>query len=102
MRGVLESQAAYAAFIWIKLLSRRNEHKNFLYKFDQEEPDSPSVKGHHSIDEEMQLVLRRLLKKADPEELRTLQRIFCGESQSAKWRVAFTELIEAMQRSVDN
>lgn len=68
----------------------------------QEQPDSPSGKGHHSIDEEMQLVLRRLLKKADPEELRTLQGIFCGESQSAKWRVAFTELIEAMQRSVDN
>jgi hypothetical protein len=35
MRGVLESQAAYAAFIWIKLLSRRNEHKMDWYKFDK-------------------------------------------------------------------
>lgn len=54
----------------------------------QEQPNSPSVKGHHSIDEEILLVLRRLLKKADPEELRTLQRILCGESQNAKWRVS--------------
>ncbi|KAK9937036.1 hypothetical protein M0R45_013853 [Rubus argutus] len=63
--------------------------------------NNPSVEGHHSIDE-MQLVVRRLLKKANPnpEELRTLHRIFCSES--AESRIACAELIEEMQRNVDN
>nr|XP_011460431.1 PREDICTED: probable lysine-specific demethylase JMJ14 isoform X1 [Fragaria vesca subsp. vesca]XP_011460432.1 PREDICTED: probable lysine-specific demethylase JMJ14 isoform X1 [Fragaria vesca subsp. vesca]XP_011460433.1 PREDICTED: probable lysine-specific demethylase JMJ14 isoform X1 [Fragaria vesca subsp. vesca] len=57
--------------------------------------------GEHSINE-TQLVLRRLIEKANPtpEEFRTLHRIF--SSQSVESRVACADLIEEMQRNVDN
>ncbi|XP_062012499.1 lysine-specific demethylase JMJ14-like [Rosa rugosa] len=75
--------------------------KLFGINMTNKEHNQPSVEGHHLIDE-MQLVLRRLLEKANPnpEELRTLHRML--SSQSAEARVACAELIEEMQRNVDN
>lgn len=75
--------------------------KIFGITLTRQDRDNPLVEGDHPT-EEMQLVLRRLLKKADSEELRTLQRVLCSESQSSKWRVAFTSLIEEIQRNVDS
>lgn len=75
--------------------------KIFGITLTRQDRDNPLVEGDHPTGE-MQLVLRRLLKKADSEELRTLQRVLCSESQSSKWRVAFTSLIEEIQRNVDS
>lgn len=60
----------------------------------KQEQDSPSVGGDSLIDKEAKIAVRGLLKKASPEELMTLQRLFCSESQTAELRIAFTALIE--------
>ncbi|KAF3964086.1 hypothetical protein CMV_011590 [Castanea mollissima] len=76
------------------------EEKDFGISLTKHDPDNPSEgPGNNSIDEDAHLVLRGLLKKASPEELRIMHRIFCSESQSSKWRVAFTSLIEEIQKS---
>ncbi|KAM3701025.1 hypothetical protein ACJW31_05G141900 [Castanea mollissima] len=76
------------------------EEKDFGISLTKHDPDNPSEgPGNNSIDEDVHLVLRGLLKKASPEELRIMHRIFCSESQSSKWRVAFTSLIEEIQKS---
>lgn len=73
------------------------QEKDFGISLTKKNQDNPSEgQGNHSIDEE---VLRGLLKKASPEELRIMHRIFCSESQSSQWRVAFTSLIEDIQKS---
>ncbi|KAJ6776549.1 DEMETHYLASE JMJ14-LIKE PROTEIN putative-RELATED [Salix koriyanagi] len=55
--------------------------------------------GHHSVDEDAQLVLRGLFEKASPEELKTMHRILCSDAQSAEQRVAFTTLMEEIQKT---
>ncbi|KAM1213064.1 hypothetical protein PS2_004526 [Malus domestica] len=80
---------------------REMETKVFGVSLTKPDQDCSSVEHHH-LTEEMQLLLRRLLKKADPEELSALQRVFCSESQSAKWRVAFASMIEEIQKHVDS
>ena len=76
------------------------EEKDFGISLTKHDPDNPSEgPGNNSIDEDVHLVLRGLLKKASPEELRIMHRIFCSESQSSKWRVAFTSLMEEIQKS---
>ncbi|CAN4081939.1 unnamed protein product [Withania somnifera] len=56
--------------------------------------------NHCSSDTELQLVLRRLLSKADPEELRILHKILLSGSTSPEWRIAFTTLCQEIQRKV--
>ncbi|KAK9267111.1 hypothetical protein L1049_009530 [Liquidambar formosana] len=77
------------------------ERKTRIFGFDltKQEHDTSTMGGHHSADEEVQGVLRGLLKKANPEELKMMHRIFCSESQSTEWRVAFTTLIEEIQKT---
>ncbi|KAM7524778.1 hypothetical protein LguiA_014680 [Lonicera macranthoides] len=53
-----------------------------------------------SLDEEdIQSILRGLLKKANPQELEIMHRILCSESRSSERRVALTTLIEEIQRT---
>ncbi|KAJ6887305.1 hypothetical protein NC651_027599 [Populus alba x Populus x berolinensis] len=68
---------------------------NFL----TQDPGSLCVGGHHSVDEDVQHVLRGLFKKASPEELKIMHRILCSDAQSAEQRVAFTTLMEEIQKT---
>lgn len=72
-----------------------------LIKQEPEDSNPSSGAGYSLIDEEVKVVVRRLLKKASPEELKTLHRLFCSESQTAEWRVAFKALIEEIQKDVN-
>lgn len=69
--------------------------KLFGINLVKQEQDSPSIGGGDSlIDKEAKIAVRGLLKKASPEELKTLRRLFSSESQTAELRIAFTALIE--------
>ena len=56
---------------------------------------------NQSVNKELQPVLRRLLRKANQEELEMMHRILCSESRSPEWRVALATLTEEMQRIVN-
>ncbi|MCD7465181.1 hypothetical protein HAX54_000746 [Datura stramonium] len=56
--------------------------------------------GDCSSDTNLQLVLRRLLSKADREELRIMHKILCSGSTSPEWRIAFATLCQEIQRKV--
>ncbi|XP_006353027.1 lysine-specific demethylase JMJ18 [Solanum tuberosum] len=56
--------------------------------------------NYSSSNTELQLVLRRLLNKADPEELRIMHKILCSGSTSPEWRIAFATLSQEIQRKV--
>lgn len=64
---------------------------------------NPSVGGGGdcSTDREVSEVVRGMLKKASPDELETLHRIFCSESQTGEWRAVFVAFIEEIQKNVD-
>ncbi|KAF3451197.1 hypothetical protein FNV43_RR07290 [Rhamnella rubrinervis] len=66
------------------------------------EEGNPSVSGagDYSTDKDVPEMLRGLLKKASPEELETLHRIFRSESQAGEWRAAFSSFIEEIQTNV--
>lgn len=64
-----------------------------------QEPGGLFIGGHHSVDEDAQLVLRGLFEKASPEELKTMHRILRSDAQSAEQRVAFTTLMEEIQKT---
>ena len=64
-----------------------------LTKHNQDDP------SHHSVDEEVQVVLRGLFKKASSEELKIMRRILCSEAQSAEWRVAYETLTEEIRKT---
>jgi len=49
--------------------------------------------------EEMKLVLEGLLKKASAEELSTMHKLFSSDAQFTKWRAAFVQLIEEIQKA---
>ncbi|KAL5731560.1 hypothetical protein ACHQM5_004279 [Ranunculus cassubicifolius] len=55
---------------------------------------SPKVDNLHSL-------LEGLFKKANIEELRAMQRVFCSEFRSNDWTVAYRILIEEIQKNVD-
>ncbi|KAF9673117.1 hypothetical protein SADUNF_Sadunf11G0115300 [Salix dunnii] len=63
------------------------------------DPGSLFEAGHHSVDEDVQHVLRGLFKKASPEELKIMHRILCSDMQSTERKVAFTTLMEEIQKS---
>lgn len=50
-------------------------------------------------DDEIRSVFRRLLRKANPEEMEIMHRILCKGSTSPLWRVAFETLTEEIQRN---
>ncbi|PHT89879.1 Lysine-specific demethylase JMJ15, partial [Capsicum annuum] len=56
--------------------------------------------NYRSSDTELQLILRRLLSKADAEELRILHEILCSGSTSPEWQTAFATLTQEIQRKV--
>lgn len=49
--------------------------------------------------EEMKLVLQGFLKKASPDELSAMHKLFSSDAQFTKWRVAFVTLIEEIQKA---
>ncbi|KAA8544808.1 hypothetical protein F0562_019601 [Nyssa sinensis] len=71
----------------------------FGYNLTKQEDTSVIGSGNYSVDEELRTTLRGLLKKANPEELKIMQRILCSESSSPEWRVALTTLTEEIQRT---
>ncbi|KAJ6950592.1 hypothetical protein NC651_004310 [Populus alba x Populus x berolinensis] len=64
-----------------------------------QEPGSLFIGSHRSVDEGVQHVMRGLFKKASPEELKTMHRILRSDAQSAERRVAFTTLMEEIQKT---
>ncbi|KAG5516020.1 hypothetical protein RHGRI_036910 [Rhododendron griersonianum] len=78
-----------------------NQTRLFGFLLKQQEQDL-SLVGSSSkltIHEESQCVIRGLLKKANPEELKTVYRFLCSESRSPEWRAFLTTLTEEMQRN---
>ncbi|XP_042487225.1 lysine-specific demethylase JMJ18-like isoform X2 [Macadamia integrifolia] len=67
-----------------------------LTKFDQNKSES----GIHSVDE-VQSVLGGLFKKANPDELKMLQRVFCSNSCSTEWKAAYRTLNQEMETAID-
>lgn len=55
----------------------------------------------HSF-EEMKLVLEGFLKKATPDELRAMHKLFCSDAQLTRCRAAFLTLIEEIQKRMLN
>ena len=69
--------------------------KLFGINLTKQELDRPTIGGGDGpIDREAKIMVRGLLKKASPEELKTLHRLLCSKTQMAELRVAFTALIE--------
>lgn len=50
--------------------------------------------GHGQSSEDMKSILEGLLRKASPDELSTLRKLFIRDSGNAQWRAAFVEQIE--------
>lgn len=73
--------------------------KIFGYNLTKQEQDNNPINEDFVINEETQIILRRLLKKANPEELKVMQRILCSDTKSAEHRVAFATLIEEIQKT---
>lgn len=72
---------------------------NFGTNLTTQDPDTLSIGGHNSADEQVQHVLQGLFKKASPEELQIMHRIFCSKVQGAEWRLAFATLMEEIQKT---
>ena len=82
--------------------TREKNTKLFGFNLTKQEMNTPTVGGADSlIDKDMKVVVGGLLKKASPEELKTLQRVFRSESQTAELRAAFAALIEEIQKDVN-
>ncbi|KAH1048782.1 hypothetical protein J1N35_039566 [Gossypium stocksii] len=64
-----------------------------LTKQDHEDPNQ------HSVDEEIQVVLRGLFKKASPEELKIMRRILCSDSRSPERQVAYETLTKEIRKT---
>ncbi|XWS16682.1 hypothetical protein CRYUN_Cryun34aG0111800 [Craigia yunnanensis] len=64
-----------------------------LTKHNQDDP------SQHMVDEEVEVVLRGLFKKASPKELRIMHRILCSEVRSAEWKVAYETLTEEIHKT---
>ncbi|KAL2484174.1 Lysine-specific demethylase JMJ18 [Forsythia ovata] len=61
------------------------------------EPDDKIVGSSNSLsDDKIQYILRRLLRKADSQEMEIMHRILCNGSSSPEWRVALATLTEEM------
>lgn len=56
------------------------------------------MRGSVQSFEEMKSILEGFLRKASPDELSTLLKLFSSEAASAEWRVAFATLIEEVQK----
>ncbi|XP_043701047.1 lysine-specific demethylase JMJ18-like isoform X2 [Telopea speciosissima] len=67
-----------------------------LTKLDQNKSNS----GIHSVDE-VQSVLRGLFQKANTDELKMLQRIFCSNSWSTEWKAACRTLNQEMEMAIN-
>lgn len=65
----------------------------------QEQHLSLTGSSNSSVDEESESIIRGLLKKANPEELKTMYRFLCSESRSPEWRAFLAMLTEEMQRN---
>ncbi|XP_044479444.1 lysine-specific demethylase JMJ18-like isoform X3 [Mangifera indica] len=78
--------------------SGETKTKKFSMAAKEQDQNSPSICSHNPVDEEVQLVLQGLFRKASPRELKVMHRILCSEAQSPERRVAFTALIEEIQK----
>lgn len=74
--------------------------KNLGIKLTVQKPDNSIIhSGNDLLDEESMAVLRGLLKKANPEELKIMRRILCMESNSPELKAALTTLTEEIGRA---
>lgn len=74
------------------------ESKAKIFGVDLTKQDH-EASNQHSVDEEIQAVLRGLFKKASPEELKIMRRILCSDSQSPERRVAYETLTEEIRKT---
>lgn len=56
-------------------------------------------RGKSLGEDEIRSVFRRLLRKANPEEMEVVHRILCRGSTSPLWRVAVETLTDEIQRN---
>ncbi|XP_027347456.1 lysine-specific demethylase JMJ18-like [Abrus precatorius] len=71
--------------------------KIFGVSLKQKEQDS--IRGSCDSFEEMKLILQGFLKKASPDELSAMHKLFSSDAQFTNWRLAFVTLIEEMQKA---
>ncbi|KAJ4975406.1 hypothetical protein NE237_000512 [Protea cynaroides] len=69
------------------------------FSTEETKPDISNL-AIHSV-EEMQSVLGGLFKKANPDELKTLNRIFCSAPCSTEWQAAVRTLNQEMEKTVN-
>ncbi|KAK9031492.1 hypothetical protein V6N11_032869 [Hibiscus sabdariffa] len=74
------------------------ESKAKIFGVDLRKEDDDDDPSQHSV-EEVEVVLRGLLKKASPEELKIMHRILCSDAQSAERRVAYERLMEEIRKT---
>ncbi|XP_068656564.1 lysine-specific demethylase JMJ18-like isoform X2 [Aristolochia californica] len=79
--------------------SSRGIQKVFGVDLLKEEPGDSNVELAVSV-EEVQSVLGRLFKKASADELTMMHRVLCSGSWSTNWRLAFSVLLEEINKNV--
>lgn len=67
-------------------------------KMKEQAEKKAHVKSNHSVDEELEVVVRGLMNKASPKELNIIHRILCSEPDSSERRIAL-RTIEEMHRT---
>ncbi|KAE8673422.1 Lysine-specific demethylase JMJ18 [Hibiscus syriacus] len=82
----------------LRLSCSISESKAKLFGVDlrTQDQDDPS---YHSVDEEVEVVLRGLFKKASPEELKMMRRILSSDAQSAECQVAYETLTKEIRKT---
>ncbi|KAL2343139.1 hypothetical protein Fmac_004424 [Flemingia macrophylla] len=61
--------------------------------------EQDSIRGNCDSFEEMKSVLQGFLKKASPDELSAMHKLFSSNAQFNKWRAAFVTLVEETQKT---
>lgn len=87
-----------------RLVGSHEQMEMKVFRFNSGEELGPTNNAttsgsHSSVTEEVELVLRGLLEKANPQQLRMMSKILSTDSRNAEWRAAFTTLIEDIQKT---
>lgn len=75
------------------------DFKTKLFGFNLIKVEEDNIGESHHPFEEMKLMLQGLLKKASPDELRAMHKLFSSNAQLTQWRTAFISLIEEIQNA---
>ncbi|KAF5742405.1 hypothetical protein HS088_TW09G00453 [Tripterygium wilfordii] len=76
----------------------QKDAKLFGFHLTKAGPNNPALKDEHLVGENKRLALQQLFRKANPEELKIMHKIFCSEARSAEWRAAYRTLTEEMEK----